>query len=68
MLANRLDIELLRFARITVKQPAGAVELIDRSVSKIDDPKSAVNELLRTRKNHTLLPEAGTKPRVFYLT
>jgi len=34
----------------------------------LDDPKSAVNELLRTRKSHTLLPEAGTKPRVFYLT
>jgi Fe-S-cluster-containing dehydrogenase component len=34
----------------------------------LDDPKSAVNELLRTRKHHTLLPEAGTKPRIFYLT
>jgi Fe-S-cluster-containing dehydrogenase component len=34
----------------------------------LDDPKSAVNALLRTRNNHTLLPEAGTKPRVFYLT
>jgi hypothetical protein len=27
-----------------------------------------VNELLRTRTHHTLLPEAGTKPRVYYLT
>jgi Fe-S-cluster-containing dehydrogenase component len=34
----------------------------------LDDPKSKVNELLRTRKYHTLLPEAGTKPRVYYLT
>ena len=34
----------------------------------LDDPKSAVNQLLRTRRNHTLLPEAGTGPRVFYLT
>jgi Fe-S-cluster-containing dehydrogenase component len=33
----------------------------------LDDPKSAVSELLRTRKHHTLLPEAGTKPKVFYL-
>jgi Fe-S-cluster-containing dehydrogenase component len=34
----------------------------------LDDPKSQVNELLRTRTHHTLLPEAGTKPRVYYLT
>jgi Fe-S-cluster-containing dehydrogenase component len=34
----------------------------------LDDPKSAVNGLLRTRKFHTLLPEAGTRPRIFYLT
>lgn len=33
----------------------------------LDDPKSAVAVLLRTRKWRTLLPEAGTKPRVFYL-
>jgi Fe-S-cluster-containing dehydrogenase component len=33
----------------------------------LDDPKSEVAVLLRTRKWHTLLPEAGTKPRVFYL-
>ena len=33
----------------------------------LDDPKSAVGNLLRTRKNYTLLPEAGTRPRVFYL-
>jgi Fe-S-cluster-containing dehydrogenase component len=34
----------------------------------LDDPKSVVSELLRSRKHHTILPEAGTKPRVFYLT
>jgi Fe-S-cluster-containing dehydrogenase component len=34
----------------------------------LDDPKSAVSQLLRSRRNHTLLPEAGTRPRVFYLT
>jgi Fe-S-cluster-containing dehydrogenase component len=34
----------------------------------LDDPKSTVSSLLRTRKWHTLLPEAGTRPRVFYLT
>ena len=33
----------------------------------LDDPKSAVNELLRTARFHTLLPEAGTRPRIFYL-
>jgi Fe-S-cluster-containing dehydrogenase component len=34
----------------------------------LDDPKSAVSELLRTRASHTLLPEAGTGPRVLYLS
>jgi Fe-S-cluster-containing dehydrogenase component len=34
----------------------------------LDDPKSNVATLLRTRKHHTLLPEAGTRPRVFYLS
>ncbi len=34
----------------------------------LDDPESRVAELLRTRPHHTLLPEAGTGPRVFYLT
>ena len=33
----------------------------------LDDPKSEVNRLLASRKWHTLLPEAGTKPRIFYL-
>jgi Fe-S-cluster-containing dehydrogenase component len=34
----------------------------------LDDPKSVVNQLLGSRQHHTLLPEAGTKPRIFYLT
>ena len=34
----------------------------------LDDPNSRINELLNARKSHTLLPEAGTKPRIFYLT
>jgi hypothetical protein len=34
----------------------------------LDDPTSKVSELLRTRLWHALLPEAGTRPRVFYLT
>jgi len=38
------------------------------SFGDLDDPASRVSELLRTRRHHTLLPEAGTRPRVFYLT
>jgi len=34
----------------------------------LDDPKSAVNGLLRTRNFRTLLPEACTRPGIFYLT
>ena len=34
----------------------------------LDDTQSIVSKLLRTRKHHVLLPEAGTKPRVFYLS
>ncbi len=34
----------------------------------LDDPNSNVSQLLRTRPFHTRLPEAGTGPRVFYLT
>ena len=32
-----------------------------------DDPQSEVSRLLASRKHHSLLPEAGTKPRIFYL-
>jgi Fe-S-cluster-containing dehydrogenase component len=38
------------------------------SFGDLDDPQSRVSELLRTRRWHVLLPEAGTRPRVFYLT
>jgi Fe-S-cluster-containing dehydrogenase component len=34
----------------------------------LDDPKSVVNKQLKSRESHTVLPEAGTKPRVHYLT
>jgi Fe-S-cluster-containing dehydrogenase component len=34
----------------------------------LDDPRSIVRHLLATSRWHTLLPDAGTKPRVFYLT
>ncbi len=33
-----------------------------------DDPESEVNQLLKSRKYHSLIPEAGTKPRIYYLT
>jgi Fe-S-cluster-containing dehydrogenase component len=33
-----------------------------------DDPNSTVNRLLRSRVHHALLPEAGTEPRIYYLT
>ena len=32
-----------------------------------DDPHSEVSKLLRSRPNHSLIPEAGTKPKIFYL-
>lgn len=34
----------------------------------LDDPNSQVSKLLASRKHHSLLPEAGTQPRIFYLT
>jgi Fe-S-cluster-containing dehydrogenase component len=34
----------------------------------LDDPNSEVTRLLQSRRNHSLLPEAGTDPRIFYLT
>jgi Fe-S-cluster-containing dehydrogenase component len=34
----------------------------------LDDPNSAVSKLLASRMYHSLIPEAGTKPQVFYLT
>ena len=33
----------------------------------LNDPNSEVSRALATRKSHTLLPEAGTRPKVFYL-
>ncbi len=34
----------------------------------VDDPASEVSALLRTRAHQALLPEAGCRPHVFYLT
>jgi len=34
----------------------------------LDDPKSEVSQLLKSRTHKTLAPEAGTKPNVYYLT
>jgi len=34
----------------------------------LDDHNSEVSRLLRTRANHALIPEAGTEPKVYYLT
>ncbi len=33
-----------------------------------DDPHSEVSRLLASRKGHTLMPEAGTGPRIHFLT
>jgi hypothetical protein len=33
-----------------------------------DDPLSEVSRLLASRPGHALLPEAGTQPRIYYLT
>jgi Fe-S-cluster-containing dehydrogenase component len=42
--------------------PTGSIHFGD-----LDDPGSDVSRLLRTRQSRTLLPEAGTSPRLFYL-
>jgi hypothetical protein len=34
----------------------------------LDDPLSEVSRLLNSRPHHPLIPEAGTKPCIFYLT
>ncbi len=34
----------------------------------LDDPHSGVSKLLASREHHAVLPEAGTGPRIFYLT
>ena len=33
----------------------------------IDDPNSEISHMLKTRKQKTLAPEAGTNPHIFYL-
>jgi len=34
----------------------------------LDDPNSVVSVLLRTRVSKTLIPEAGTRPQLYFLT
>jgi Fe-S-cluster-containing dehydrogenase component len=33
----------------------------------LDNPNSEVSQVLKKRKHKTLIPEAGTKPHVYYL-
>lgn len=33
----------------------------------LDDPNSEINKLLQTRRYHSIIPEAGTQPQIFYL-
>jgi Fe-S-cluster-containing dehydrogenase component len=33
----------------------------------LDDPLSEVSRLLASREHHAITPEAGTRPRIFYL-
>ena len=33
----------------------------------LDSPESEVSRLLASRRHHAVLPEAGTRPRIFYL-
>jgi Fe-S-cluster-containing dehydrogenase component len=33
----------------------------------LDDPNSSVSQLLASRKHHTVKPDAGTRPRIFFL-
>jgi len=33
----------------------------------LDDPNSEVSRLLNSRKYHSLMPDAGTQPNIFYL-
>ena len=34
----------------------------------LENPNSEVSQLLKSRRYHTLNPEAGTKPQIYYLT
>lgn len=34
----------------------------------LDDPNSTIRRLLASRPHHPVKPEAGTRPRIFYLT
>jgi Fe-S-cluster-containing dehydrogenase component len=43
--------------------PTGSISFGD-----LDDPSSEVSRQLTTREHYTLLPDAGTRPKHFYLT
>ncbi len=51
------------------KQPACVTVCPTRSLTfgDLNDPNSEVSRLLKTRSHKVLLPEAGTKPHVFFL-
>ena len=60
-----MNAQLAASDRLSADTAMGPVTLL---VGDLDDPKSEIRQLLARRKNKTLIPEAGTKPRVFYLT
>ena len=37
------------------------------SFGDLEDPNSEVTRLLQSRNHHSVMPEAGTKPNIFYL-
>ena len=51
-------------------EPACAAVCPTRCIAfgDLDDPQSPVSRRVASRANHALLPEAGTGPRIFYLT
>ncbi|MEW6689143.1 MAG: 4Fe-4S dicluster domain-containing protein [Pseudomonadota bacterium] len=51
------------------KEPACAAVCPTKAIffGDLDNPRSKLNELLRTRKHEVLKPDKGTKPRIYYL-
>jgi Fe-S-cluster-containing dehydrogenase component len=33
----------------------------------VEDPNSSVTRLIQSRRHHTLIPEAGTEPQIYFL-
>lgn len=50
------------------EQPACSATCMNevRVFGDLDDPNSRINQLLAKHETYTLLPEKGTKPRIFY--